>query len=441
MRVTEFILGALLLSASVLVSCEDNNEPDETNGNQEVIKHSSRLPKTQEVINFENVDMNYSTSFSNEKGGEYYSGNITISVKPNSIKLLDGTPAPNGKYKIGVREYLTLEDMLKSGVTTTSDGKLLVTGGALYWEIQDEKGNNEYKVDGADMIFNMSDELLSDYTKEMKYFKGEVKPLTKSVDKEVSILNWIDPRDVFVRDCNDSYREYLYGWNDGTNACEPDKIFIDADLNGVADLRVKCYDSETGEEVTLNLDSDSDGVADVPVEDFPPYAEVFHFKIKGKWYDSFDIGPNNLLSNNGCKWGKYKNPYPNPSVTCQSILAKIWTGFVNCDAFYRVDNSHTQFKVQVLANPKYKIQGAMVFAKISSINTVFQLYREGAFYKTYKKTVPRGAEVKLIVVGENANGELFLKTKKVRIERNDMLFVLYLEPATATEIKNALSER
>lgn len=107
----------------------------------------------------------------------------TISFYANSFKKKDGTILTNGSVKIVLQEMLTGPEMILAGKSTTSDGKLLVSGGQIY--IKAYLGSEELRVNqAAKPLISIPTEMTGD----MKLFVGSVKE--KDSVAGDTIINW-----------------------------------------------------------------------------------------------------------------------------------------------------------------------------------------------------------------------------------------------------------
>ncbi len=114
---------------------------------------------------FLNTDSSY--TLKTPKGATIKIANNSFDVPKNTI------------VKIELKEAYTAEDILLGGLTTTSNGRLLQSGGIVYFNAS---------VKGSDVKIikpiNISVPTKS-YNDSMQLFKGEI--------KEDSIINWVNP--------------------------------------------------------------------------------------------------------------------------------------------------------------------------------------------------------------------------------------------------------
>lgn len=131
------------LIASVLFSC--NNEPRGSllnNGNSDPTINASVFEDLSALIEdlktppqlFDINDQNAPSTITGEKG-------TVINFNANSFTDSDGNPVTSGII-IELQEYLSLSDMMKNNIQTTSSGQLLVTGGSFNLSATDNSGNS-----------------------------------------------------------------------------------------------------------------------------------------------------------------------------------------------------------------------------------------------------------------------------------------------------------
>ncbi len=95
-----------------------------------------------------------------------------IYINPNAITL-NGSPY-TGVVKATLDEYLTPNSMILSGIQTTSNGELLVTGGSFELDLEGENGEDlELSNWSANASMPLAVSLSSDFTSAMRFYVGE----------------------------------------------------------------------------------------------------------------------------------------------------------------------------------------------------------------------------------------------------------------------------
>jgi hypothetical protein len=113
-----------------------------------------------------------------------------ITFFANSFKKKDGTILTSGNVKIVLQEMLTGPEMILANKTTTSDGKLLVSGGQIY--IKAYLGNEELIVNTA---ANPQVDIPAKTLANMSLFTGNIKENDSL--KGDTVINWVaDPTPV-----------------------------------------------------------------------------------------------------------------------------------------------------------------------------------------------------------------------------------------------------
>jgi hypothetical protein len=108
----------------------------------------------------------------------------------NSFKNKDGTILTSGNVKVVLQEMLTGPEMILANKTTTSDGKLLVSGGQIY--IKAYQGNDELLINQADKPQVYIPAKTPD---NMSLFTGNIKENDSL--KGDTVINWVaDPTPV-----------------------------------------------------------------------------------------------------------------------------------------------------------------------------------------------------------------------------------------------------
>ena len=190
------LTGFILLSVISLTSCkDDDNTGNDTGDKVSVIELNNNTGTISNFINFESVPT-YKANFKPAEGIMYTtpSNNLTLTINPNSIMKKDGGNVPE-ELTIMVREYLNIGDMLIGGVSTTSDNKMLVTGGNFYWQIEDKNGNTDYVIKGnnnTQVKMNVLTNLNEEYLSKMEYYQG-----TETKKDNISVINWVTPKEGF----------------------------------------------------------------------------------------------------------------------------------------------------------------------------------------------------------------------------------------------------
>ncbi len=198
-----FLKVSLILSLSTFIMCTDDSTndtkgDDPKNGTETkaiVLKPKTHNKGRSKMFNINSSPFKYSDYKSFNEQNIYKNGDIEITVPANAVKLNNGE-TPKGRYRIAVREFLSLGAMLKAGLTTRSGDKLLTTGGSFYWEIQDGNGNTNYKVDNASLNFKMNKLYSDKYAKSMKLFSANYSADTG--------INWINPKQTKTGQCTDT---------------------------------------------------------------------------------------------------------------------------------------------------------------------------------------------------------------------------------------------
>ena len=95
-----------------------------------------------------------------------------ININPNAITL-NGNPY-TGAVKATLDEYLTPNSMILSGIQTTSNGELLVTGGSFELDLEGENGEDlELSNWSANASMPLAVSLSNDFKSAMRFYVGE----------------------------------------------------------------------------------------------------------------------------------------------------------------------------------------------------------------------------------------------------------------------------
>ena len=95
-----------------------------------------------------------------------------ISISPNAITL-NGNPY-TGVVKATLDEYLTPNSMILSGIQTTSNGELLVTGGSFELDLEGENGEDlELTNWSTSASMPLAVNLSNDFISAMRFYVGE----------------------------------------------------------------------------------------------------------------------------------------------------------------------------------------------------------------------------------------------------------------------------
>lgn len=122
------------------------------------------------------------------KGGTVKGKNGTKLIIPkNAFVNAEGKPV-TGKVTIGLKEAFLMSDIVFGGLATTSDGKILSTGGMLYIEAK----QGEEKLELADSKAITTSVPTDNYNPEMLIFTGE-----QDADGNI---NWVNPVDIIEKE-------------------------------------------------------------------------------------------------------------------------------------------------------------------------------------------------------------------------------------------------
>jgi len=135
--------------------------------------NSDLFSKTIVKSQFFNIDLSKDTTIVGNKGTK-------VVIPRNSFTLQNGQPIRNIKFELS--EALTLDDMILSNLTTTSNGKLLETDGMIYI-------NATYK--GDNLIIDNDKPLYIEIPTK------NIKPnmmVYKGVRDSIGNINWIEPK-------------------------------------------------------------------------------------------------------------------------------------------------------------------------------------------------------------------------------------------------------
>lgn len=169
-------------AALLLVSCKDDTktkaQPEKPEAAPLIAEDTGK-----NAFTTENIEMQLFT-IDAAKGGIVKGKNGTQLIIPiNTFVTADGKSV-TGKVTIGLKEALSMSDIVFGGLTTTSDGKVLSTGGMLY--IEAKQGDDKLEI--ADSKSIKTSVPTKDYKSEMLLFTGE--------QDENGSINWVDPVDI-----------------------------------------------------------------------------------------------------------------------------------------------------------------------------------------------------------------------------------------------------
>jgi hypothetical protein len=148
--VPKLLLFFLLFAAS----CSDNNRKNS------LLKISTLLSEIY------NIDIQKDTVLITRKGA-------IIKIPKNSLTSLNGS-----SVKLEIKEAFSFKDIVLAGLTTTSDGQLLSSGGMIYISAV---GENTVKITGPIAVSIPTGNINPD----MRLYKGEI--------RKDSVINWTNP--------------------------------------------------------------------------------------------------------------------------------------------------------------------------------------------------------------------------------------------------------
>jgi hypothetical protein len=166
---------------------------------KEVVKEKFYVPESpicspKKIISqFHNINANRDTVFYGTDGAE-------IVYRANSLMTAEGK-IYKGIAIFEMKEVTSLETMIRSGLTTTSDGEIIESGGMVYLQPTDQEANNLLMVNSKATVINIPTD---EYKPNMMVFKGvEVARSSKAKEDFESsddffqvkgTTNWIDPQ-------------------------------------------------------------------------------------------------------------------------------------------------------------------------------------------------------------------------------------------------------
>ena len=183
MKNTPLILALLLL---LLVSCKDEKqhevEQDVTTEIPDLIADSgNRKAFTTDNLNMQifTLDAEKDNTIKGEKGTE-------LTIPKNTFTDAQGNVV-TGNITVQLKEALSISDIVTGGLTTTSNGKILSSGGMLY--INAKQGN-------ADVFIGESKSIgvsmpTDNFVPEMQIFTGD-----EDADGNI---NWVEPKDIIKK--------------------------------------------------------------------------------------------------------------------------------------------------------------------------------------------------------------------------------------------------
>lgn len=165
MKKQSLILVAIMVASIFsLQSCKKDEEAptpeaDQFDSLSEIVEALKTDPQT-----FTVADPTVFQSITGEDG-------TVLNIQANSFLDMDGNPLTT-PVTVELNEYLELEDMLRGNVQTTSNGRILVTGGSFDFNAKDENGNdvslNPWSV--STQIPVQTD--ITGFENDMQYYRG-----------------------------------------------------------------------------------------------------------------------------------------------------------------------------------------------------------------------------------------------------------------------------
>ena len=210
MRSPFYILIALLF-----VSCDNEAVGGGSNeNNSNPVINASTFSDISAVVEDlksepQTFDLNDVTTSSSVTG----LGGTKINFDANSFTDSDGNPVTSGVV-IHLEEYLTLAEMMKNNIQTTSNGQLLVTGGSFNLAANDINDNplnvNPWSVSAELPIFTD----ISGFENQMSLFVGEVNT-TDGTEQ----VNWVQAQNNESWISEEGFMNF-YGLNLGLSNCD-----------------------------------------------------------------------------------------------------------------------------------------------------------------------------------------------------------------------------
>lgn len=183
MKNTPLIFALLLL---FLVSCKDEKqqevEQDVTTETPDLIADSgNRKAFTTDNLNMQTftLDAGKDNTIKGEKGTE-------LTIPKNTFTDAEGN-AVTGNITVQLKEALSISDIVTGGLTTTSNGEILSSGGMLY--VNAKQGNTDVFI-GKSKSIRVSVPT-DNFVPEMQIFTG-------NEDADGNI-NWVEPKDIIKK--------------------------------------------------------------------------------------------------------------------------------------------------------------------------------------------------------------------------------------------------
>lgn len=170
----------------LLVSCKDDTKTQPQPSKPDAAPLiAERIGKN--AFTTENIEMQHFTIDAAKGGSVKGKKGTQLTIPKNAFVTADGKSV-TGKVSIGLKEALSMSDIVFGGLTTTSDGKVLSTGGMLYIEAK----HGDVKLELADSKSIKTIVPTKDFKSEMLLFTGE--------QDENGSINWVDPLDVIEKE-------------------------------------------------------------------------------------------------------------------------------------------------------------------------------------------------------------------------------------------------
>lgn len=184
------IAASILLAVFAMLSCEKNSLTTNTSS-QKQSAFTEFFKKIAPPMQIFTISAGQNQVVTGEKGTKIY-------FFYNSLKKKDGTILTSGDVKVVLQEMLTGPEMILANKTTTSNGKLLVSGGQIY--IKAYQGNDELLINPA---ANPEVDIPANTPDNMSLFKGNLKE--NDFLKGDTVINWVADSTP-VRRGQDSFR-------------------------------------------------------------------------------------------------------------------------------------------------------------------------------------------------------------------------------------------
>lgn len=129
-----------------------------------------------------------------------------ITFYPNSFKKKDGTILTSGSVTVVLQEMLTGPEMLLAGKTTTSNGKILISGGQFFINATFNNAQLPINQDAKPLAKIPT----SQNSTEMNLFRGNIK--ASDTIQGDTIINWEIVKDTVRQDLDTIYLDYNYSF-------------------------------------------------------------------------------------------------------------------------------------------------------------------------------------------------------------------------------------